>query len=60
MTRHPGSVLLERVWDLRDNLSVYDACYVAMAEPLGCDLLTADARLIRAPGVRCAISVVPG
>ena len=59
MTRYPGSALLERVWDLRDNLLAYDACYVALAELLGCDLLTADARLSRAPGVRCAITVVP-
>jgi len=60
MTRYPGSALLERVWDLRDNLLAYDACYVALAELLGCDLLTADARLSRVPGVRCAITVVPG
>jgi predicted nucleic acid-binding protein len=60
MTRYSGSSLLPRVWDLRDNLSAYDACYVALAELLGCDLLTADARLSRAPTVRCAITVVPG
>ena len=60
MTRYPGSSLLPRVWDLRDNLSAYDACYVALAELLGCDLLTADARLSRAPGLRCAVTVVPG
>jgi predicted nucleic acid-binding protein len=60
MTRYPGSVLLDRVWDLRDNLSAYDACYVALAEFLGCDLLTADARLSRAPGIGCAVTVVPG
>jgi predicted nucleic acid-binding protein len=59
MTRYPGSSLLPRVWDLRDNLSAYDACYVALAELLDCDLLTADARLSRAPGVRCAVTVVP-
>ena len=59
MTRYPGSGLLDRVWELRDNLSAYDACYVALAELLGCDLLTADARLSRAPGIRCAITVVP-
>jgi predicted nucleic acid-binding protein len=59
MTRYPGSSLLERVWNLRDNLSAYDACYVALAELLGCDLLTADARLSRAPGIRCAVTVVP-
>lgn len=60
MTRYPSSALLERVWDLRDNLSAYDACYVALAELLGCGLFTADARLSRAPGIRCAVTVVPG
>lgn len=50
--------LLARVWDLRDNLSAYDATYVALAEALGCELLTADARLSRAPGPTCPITVV--
>jgi predicted nucleic acid-binding protein len=59
MTRYPTFALLDRVWSLRDNLSAYDACYVALAELLGCTLLTADARLSRAPGVRCAITTVP-
>jgi predicted nucleic acid-binding protein len=59
MTRYPGSSLLDRVWELRDNLSAYDACYVALAELLRCDLLTADARLTKAPGIRCAVTVVP-
>ena len=52
--------LLDRVWELRDNLSASDASYVALAERLDCPLLTADARLSRAPGVRCTITVVPG
>jgi predicted nucleic acid-binding protein len=60
VTRYPSAALLDRVWDLRENLSAYDACYVALAEFLECDLLTADARLSRAPGVRCAMTVVPG
>ncbi len=59
MTRYPVFSLLERIWDLRDNLSAYDASYVALAELLGCSLLTADARLSRAPGMRCPITVVP-
>ena len=45
--------------ELRDNLSAYDASYVALAELLDCNLLTADARLSGVPGVRCAITVVP-
>ncbi len=50
--------LLERIWELRDNLSAYDASYVALAEALACELLTADARLASAPGPKCAITVV--
>jgi predicted nucleic acid-binding protein len=60
MTRYPGSSVLDRVWELRDNLSAYDACYVALAEFLDCGLLTADARLSRAHGIWCPITVVPG
>jgi predicted nucleic acid-binding protein len=59
MTRYPAFSILDRIWELRDNLSAYDASYVALAELLDCNLLTADARLSRAPGVRCAITVVP-
>lgn len=59
MTRYPVFTLLERVWEIRDNLPAYDASYVALAELLGCSLLTADARLSRAPGVRCPITVLP-
>jgi predicted nucleic acid-binding protein len=59
MIRYPVFSLLDRVWNLRSNVSVYDASYVALAEELGCDLLTADARLSRIPDARCAITVVP-
>jgi predicted nucleic acid-binding protein len=59
MTRYPVFSLLDRVWELRDDLSAYDASYVALAELLDCDLLTADARLSRAPGIRCSITLVP-
>jgi predicted nucleic acid-binding protein len=59
LTRYAMHGLLERVWLLRDNLSAYDAGYVALAESLGCSLITADARISRAPGVRCPITVVP-
>jgi predicted nucleic acid-binding protein len=59
MTRYPVFTLLDRVWELRDNLSAYDASYVALAELLGCTLLTADGRMSRAPGLRCPITVVP-
>lgn len=50
--------LLDRVWQLRDNVSAYDATYVALAEALECGLMTADRRLAQAPGPRCPITVV--
>jgi predicted nucleic acid-binding protein len=49
---------LARVWELRDTLTAYDATYVALAEGLSCELITADARLARVPGPTCAITVV--
>jgi predicted nucleic acid-binding protein len=49
--------LLERMWQLRDNLTAYDAAYVAAAELLRCPLLTGDARLAKAPGIRCEIKL---
>ena len=59
ITRHPHVGLLNRIWALRHNLSAYDATYVALAEALDCALLTADARLARAPGIRCPVTVIP-
>lgn len=59
VTRYAVHTLLDRVWELRHNLSAYDAGYVALAELLDCGLVTADARLSRAAGLRCAITVVP-
>lgn len=50
--------LLPRVWELRANVTPYDAAYVALAEANGCDLLTGDVRLAGAPGARCGIQVV--
>ncbi|MGH9088167.1 MAG: type II toxin-antitoxin system VapC family toxin [Acidimicrobiales bacterium] len=51
-------LLLPRCWSLRENLTVYDASYVAVAELLDAVLVTADVRLSRAPGLRCAVDVV--
>lgn len=59
VTRYAVRTLLDRVWQLRDNLSSYDAGYVALAELLDCSLVTADARLSRAASIRCPITVVP-
>lgn len=57
--RRVGHVhLLDRIWELRDNVTVYDGAYVALAELVGATLLTADARLSRAPGSRCRIQLL--
>ncbi len=58
MLRAPHRPLLGRCWELRSNLSVYDAAYVALAEALGTSLLTADTRLAKAPGIKCPVEVV--
>ena len=50
--------LLVRCWELRDNLTIYDAAYVALAEALQAPLLTGDRRLARSTGPRCTIEVV--
>lgn len=50
--------LLVRCWELRENLTIYDAAYVALAELLDVVLLTADARLARAPGLRCQLELL--
>lgn len=56
--RHAHGPLLPRVWELRDRLGAYDACYVALAERLQAGLLTADVRLSRVPGLRATITVL--
>jgi predicted nucleic acid-binding protein len=58
VTRYPAHGLFERMWELRDNFSAYDATYVALAETLDCALVTADARLGRTAQARCAITLV--
>lgn len=50
--------LIARCWELRDNLTIYDAAYVALAEALETTLLTGDRRLARATGPRCPIEVL--
>jgi predicted nucleic acid-binding protein len=49
---------LARCWELRDNLTIYVAVYVALAEALQAPLLTGDGRLLRSTGPRCAIEVI--
>lgn len=56
--RAPHEPLLPRCWQLRANLTTYDAAYVALAEALGAPLVTADRRLGRAVGIRCEIIVL--
>ncbi|MBL7494348.1 type II toxin-antitoxin system VapC family toxin [Frankia sp. AgB1.9] len=59
LTRYPSRALLRRAYMLRDNLTPYDACYVALAEALGCPLYTADTALANAPGPKCEIRLFP-
>ena len=56
--RVPTLRLVRRAFELRANVSAYDASYVALAERLDCELVTSDGRLAGAPGPRCAIRVV--
>lgn len=58
LRRAPHLPLLERCWQLRHNLTPYDAAYVALAEILETPLLTADRRLARANGIRCDVKVL--
>ena len=56
---HPFEPFADRVWDLRFNLTSYDAWYVALAESLDCALATLDARISRATGPTCEIVFPP-
>jgi predicted nucleic acid-binding protein len=58
LRRHATRILWPRAWELRTNLSAYEALYVALAEQLQAPLLTADARLARAPGLRCSVELI--
>jgi len=58
ITRHRHNELLDRVWELRDNLTTYDAAYVALAERLDAPLVTTDARLARSSGHRATIELL--
>jgi predicted nucleic acid-binding protein len=56
--RYSHEALLPRVWSLRENLTAYDAAYVALTEVLGATLLTRDGRISRAPGHSARVEVV--
>lgn len=56
--RAPHRPLLARCWELRDNLTVYDAAYIALAEAMQATLLTGDRRLAAASGPRCPIEIL--
>ena len=57
ITRYPHTALLARIWELRNNVTAYDAAYVALAETLDAPLVTMDARLARATGIRATVEL---
>ncbi len=58
LKRYPHQSHLDRIWELRQNVTAYDAVYLALAEALSLPLLTSDARLERVPGHRVQVEVV--
>ena len=58
IARFPTGPLMIRAYELRSNVTPYDAAYVALAEGLSCTLVSADARLARAPGIRCHVEIM--
>jgi len=56
--RMPLPPLLERMWELRNNVTAYDAAYIALAERLGAVLITCDARLATASGPTCTFDLI--
>lgn len=57
ITRYAPMLLLQRIWRLRQNLTAYDAAYVALAEELRAPLITRDQRIAKAPGHAAAVEV---
>jgi predicted nucleic acid-binding protein len=58
LRRVPHRLLLSRCWELRENLTIYDASYIALAEQLRTTLVTADGRLATAPGLGCEVDLL--
>ena len=56
--RYPHLLFLRRVWELRDNLTSYDALYVALAETLDATLVTCDRKIASAPGHQARVEVI--
>lgn len=58
IVRFPTGPLMVRAYELRSNLTPYDATYIALAEGLSCALVSADARLAHAPGIHCHVDIL--
>ncbi|MBI4730288.1 MAG: type II toxin-antitoxin system VapC family toxin [Acidobacteria bacterium] len=58
IVRYPHFPLLDRMWELRANITPHDAVFIALSEVLGVPLVTADARLAGAPGHRATVEVL--
>ena len=58
VARFPTGALMSRAFELRANVTAYDACYVALAEALECTLVTSDQRLANAPTINCPTEIL--
>lgn len=59
LLRVSHQLFMDRIWELRHNLTPYDAAYVAVAEAFGVTLMTFDGRATRAPSLRCTVELLP-
>ena len=58
VTRYPHHLFLTRMWELRDNLTAYDAAYVALAEAVEAPLITCDKKIASATGHHARVEVI--